>query len=274
MQTYVIIGAQKCGTTSLSRHLVRHPQIAPAVTKEIHYFDLNFEKGDDWYFSQLPGLAETSRYLATGESSPYYIYHPLVAQRLRRLLPDARLIVMLRDPVARAVSHYHHEVRLKAEHLSLEEAFAQEPARLRGEAGKLISGELDYSFNHQHFAYLSRGVYIDQLRPWMELFPREQFLFLKSEDFYADPPAVYNQVLEFLDLPGHELDDYGKHNSGEYPPVSPAMQRKLAKYFRPHNRKLEAFLGRRFDWDKDSGRNWWDSLKDVFAGAARREPRA
>ncbi len=264
MQTYVIIGAQKCGTTSLYRYLVQHPQVAPAVTKEIHYFDLHFQKGDDWYWSQFPGRGESQRYRITGESSPYYLFHPLVAQRLRRLMPEAKLIVMLRDPIARAVSHYHNEVRMKAETLPLEEAFAQETARLEGETEKLISGELDYSFNHQHFTYLARGAYADQLKGWMDVFPREQFLVLKSEEFYARPSATFGRVLEFLELPHLELAEYGKHNTGDYSAIEPALQQRLREHFRPHNRRLEELLGEKFDWEATSRETWWRRLMKPF----------
>ena len=109
---FVIIGAQRCGTSSLYSYLIEHPQIAPATRKELHYFDLNYAAGDEWYRSQFPQFPDTpfdGRLTVTGEASPYYLFHPMAAERCASVVPDAKLIVMVRDPVERAYSHYHHE---------------------------------------------------------------------------------------------------------------------------------------------------------------------
>ncbi|HEY9295730.1 MAG TPA: sulfotransferase domain-containing protein, partial [Phormidium sp.] len=161
---FIIIGAQKCGTTSLYEYLIQHPQILAASKKEVHFFDLNFAKGVDWYRQQFKPVSQKS---ITGEASPYYIFHPLVPQRIYQLFPQVKLIVLLRNPVERAISHYYHEVRLGFEDLGLEDAIAQEPARLEGETAKILADETYYSYNHQHYTYLSRGVYVEQLNNWM-----------------------------------------------------------------------------------------------------------
>ncbi len=263
---FLIIGAQRCGTTSLYSYLVRHPQIVPAERKEVHFFDLNFHKGVDWYRDQFPTFAkyvsqsgEQSiadeqdnfiRGFITGESSPYYIFHPSVPQRLYQLFPQVKLIVLLRDPVARAISHYNHEIRLNAEYLSIEDAIAQEEFRLKGEIEKILACETYYSFNHQHYSYLSRGTYIEQLTTWMSFFPREQFLILKSEDFYDNPAVILNKAFDFLNLPSHKLDKYDKLNAGDYleTEISEATRLQLKAYFQPYNQKLEEYLGTNFDW--------------------------
>ncbi|WP_017715481.1 sulfotransferase domain-containing protein [Kamptonema formosum] len=242
MPDFLIIGAQKCGTTSLYHYLIQHPQIRPAAQKELHFFDLFFSKGVEWYLEQFPRRTAGAGWL-TGESSPYYIFHPLVPQRVWRLFPEVKLIVLLREPVARAWSHYHHEVRLGYEKLSFEDAIALEPERLKGETEKILADETYYSFNHQHCTYLSRGAYAEQLLSWMELFPKKQFLILKSEDFYANPAESVKQVFEFLGLPDCRLPEYGKYNAGEYPPISDATQRYLREYFQPHNQRLEKNFG-------------------------------
>lgn len=242
MPDFLIIGAQKCGTTSLYNYLIQHPQILPAAQKEIHFFDLNYSKGSDWYAAQFPAIASGSG-LLSGESSPYYLFHPLVPRRVKQLFPQVKLIVLLREPVARAWSHYHHEVRLGHEHLSFEEAIASESQRLQGEIEKLQSDESYYSFNHQHYTYRSRGIYIDQVQTWMELFPKEQFLILKSEDFYNDPAEILNRVFDFLEVPACQLDQYGKYNVGDYPAIGHSTRHYLIEYFQPHNRRLQEYLG-------------------------------
>src|SRR5947209_2592633 len=113
MPGFLIIGAQRCGTTSLYDDLVKHPSIATASQKEIHFFDLNFQKGIDWYQAQFPGLGQKG--FITGEASPYYIFHPLAPKRILAAAPEIKLIVMLRNPVNRAYSHYQHEIKIGAE---------------------------------------------------------------------------------------------------------------------------------------------------------------
>ena len=245
---FLIIGVQKGGTTSLYNYLIQHPQIAAATDKEVHFFDLNFDKGVEWYKSRFPNSTESDR-LLTGEASPYYIFHPHVPQRVYDLFPQIKLIVLLRNPVDRAISHYYYYVKINYESLSLEDAIAAEPIRLQGEIEKLIASETYYSYNHQHHAYLSRGIYVNQLPNWMKLFPKEQILILKSEDLYTDPAATFNTTLEFLNLPPHQLENYEKHNSGEYPPVSEELYQQLKDYFRPHNQRLAEYLGKDFGWD-------------------------
>ena len=186
--SFIIIGAQRAGTTSLYSYLTEHPLIAPAAMKEVHYFDVHFAKGDDWYWQQFSAPGKESE--ITGEASPYYIFHPLAPERIARLLPQVKLITLLRNPVDRALSHHQHETRRGKETLPFAEALAAEEDRLRGEADR-IRRELGYrSTAHQWHSYRSRGCYMDQIEQWLPHFPREQFLFLLSERFYADPSAA------------------------------------------------------------------------------------
>jgi Sulfotransferase domain len=245
---FLIVGVQKGGTTSLYNYLIQHPQVAPAAQKEIHYFDLNFDKSPEWYCSQFPQL-ENGECLLTGEASPYYIFHPHVPGRIYDLFPKSKIIALLRNPVERAISQYYYYIKIGYESLSLEEAIAREPERLKGEIEKLLANPNYYSYEHQHHTYLRRGIYADQLPAWMKLFPKEQILILKSEDLYANSCETVNIVLEFLNLPPHQLEAYGKHNSTEYPPVSEAVYQELKDYFRSHNQRLAELCDRDFGWD-------------------------
>ena len=242
---FLIIGVQKGGTTSLYNYLIQHPQVAAANHKEVHFFDLNFDKGIEWYKSQFSNSTEGDR-LLTGEASPYYIFHPRVAERVYDLFPQIKIILLLRNPIERAISHYYYYVKIGCENLSLEAAIAAEPQRLAGEIEKLIANETYYSYNHQHHAYLSRGIYADQLSNWLKFFPKEQMLILKSEDLYTNPAATFNTTLEFLNLPPHQLENYEKYNAGEYPPIREEMYQQLTAYFQPHNQRLAELLGTNF----------------------------
>jgi hypothetical protein len=254
---FIIIGAQKAGTTSLYEYLVRHPGVASAKTKEVHFFDQHFFRGLGWYWNQFPGVWSrlTSPYrikhgVITGEASPYYMPHPNAPRRIKQFVPHAKLIVLLRNPIDRAYSHYKLRARRGREHIgTFEEAIDAEAERLNGEWEKMIADEKYYSINHQRFSYLERGHYAEQLERWFALFSREQFLILKSEELFEDPPAVYGQVTEFLGLPLHQLQDFQKFNSATYTEMNPATRERLQKYFAPHNARLQELLGRDFGWD-------------------------
>ena len=252
---FIIIGAQRGGTTSLYNNLNRHLCVAPALKKEVHFFDVNFNKGTDWYKAHFPSYLY--RYIRkvrdqgiiTGEASPYYLFHPHVPKRVVELFPGIKLIALLRNPIDRAYSHYHHEVRRGFEKLSFAEAIEKEPERLLADAEKMQEDENYYSFNHRHYSYLSRGIYVDQLKNWMRFFSREQMLILKSEDFYRDPGAVMSRLQAFLKLPSLQMGNYGRYYYHPYSELGAAMRTYLIDYFRPHNKELCEYLGVDFGWD-------------------------
>jgi hypothetical protein len=247
---FIIIGAQKCGTTFLYDELAKHACIAPAITKEIHFFDFKFNRGVDWYracFAQPRGQARGQARI-TGEASPYYIFHPLVARRIANVAPQAKLIALLRNPVNRAYSHYQHEVRLGFERLPFDQALDREQARLRGEAERMQADPSYQSFTHAHYGYLTRGIYIDQLKRWRDLFPDRQLLILRSEDLYGNTPETMGRVLDFLGLPDWGTREYRKKASA-YPKMDAAIRSRLMRFFEPHNRRLADELGTNFTWD-------------------------
>jgi hypothetical protein len=253
---FLIIGAQRCGTTSLYRYLCSHPWIAPATKKETHYFDLHYDRADRWYRRHFPTwlYKRYCQYLLkqdiiTGEATPMYLFHPLSPHRIAGLLPDIKLIVLLRNPIDRAYSNYWHEVRRGNETLSFDEAIDHEPDRVQGERERIIlhHGRCYAPAFWQH-SYLARGIYNDQLRVWHKLYPREQFLILRSEDFYAAPAKTLDKVFDFLGLPSWELKDHTIYQNGSYPQMPVPTRKKLKAYFQPHNERLYAFLGYDFDW--------------------------
>lgn len=259
---FIIIGAQRGGTTSLYTYLGQHPQITLAAIKEIHFFDNNFRKGVAWYRTQFPSLIEKSiaknigkQNFITGEASPYYLFHPHVPERVAQVVPGAKLIMLLRNPVDRAYSHYYHEVELGHEKLSFEEALAQEEARTHEECARIVADKRYRSYNHQHYTYLSRGIYANQLQRWLNLFPREQILVIKSEDFYADPDGIFQQTLAFLDvraLGQRPSQMYERHNRSTYKQakMEPHIRKRLIAYFEPHNDRLYKLLERDFGWNR------------------------
>ena len=253
---YLIIGAQRAGTTSLHRYLIQHPGVRTTLrTKGVHFFDTGYGRGMSWYASRFPTRL-TAWYVArrhgvelrTGEASPYYLFHPQVPARVAEHLPQVKLIALLRDPVGRAYSHYQHEVARGFETLSFEEAISAEPARLAGEAERLAADPGYRSFAHQHHSYLARGRYHEQLERWRARFSDHQLLVLSSERFFAEPERTFQRVLEFLELPAFTPDGYERHNGYDYRKMGEAVHARLVEHYREPNRQLYASLGDDFGW--------------------------
>lgn len=258
MPDFIIIGAQKGGTSSLYAYLSQHPCVQAATVKEVHFFDENFGRGLNWYRHFFPSLAqkfadvttEKKPRLLTGEASPYYIFHPLAARRIAAILPRVKLVALLRNPVDRAYSHYQHEVRAGDEPLSsFVEAIAREEERLQGEKEKILADEQYNSFNYRHYSYLARGLYADQLENWFEFFPAKQILIIASEEFYANPVRIYQKTLDFLSLPYFDIKHYYKYNTNQYQDMDTTLYKKLSDYFKPYNQRLSNILGKHFEWD-------------------------
>ncbi len=249
---FLIIGAQKCGTTFLYQQLVQHPRVKPAFVKEVHYFDLNFYKGNNWYRSHFPLQIHNSRTHITGEASPYYLFHPHAARRASAVVPDAKLIVLLRNPVDRAYSHYQHQVIRgqgeARETLTFEEAIEVEERTLPEEVGKMIQDEHYQSLDHRTRSYLRRGIYIDQLQVWSSFFQREQMLVLKSENLFSGTTDALERMLNFLGIPHWAPETYSIPNKREYSGVSPYTRQRLDEYYKPYNRRLYEYLGEDLGW--------------------------
>jgi Sulfotransferase domain len=260
---FLIIGTHRGGTTSLHEYLDQHPCVArkfPRVQnlKGARYFDENFFRGIDWYRAHFPTAAYRSvRRLrggpvVSGEASPYYLFHPAAAERASRVVPHAKIIVLLRDPVERAYSHWKRERRDGTEPLGFEDAVAAEPERLAGEVDRILSDERYYSYAHENFSYVTQGLYVDALQRWLDHYPREQIYVEASERFLRDPQRAYDGVLRFLGLPPFSLRDARPLNTtGSSQRLASITRRELAARVAPYNRRLEELLGIRFGWDED-----------------------
>jgi hypothetical protein len=249
LPSLLIIGTQKGGTTSLFNYLVQHPNVLPPVSKEIHYFDLQYARGDKWYRGCFPLARHLQHGSVTLEASPYYLFHPLVARRAAELLPKVTVVALLRNPIDRAVSHYHHEVRGGRESMSLEEALDCEAERLAGEEERLLKEPGYYSYNHHRYSYTRRGLYLEQLRRWEQHFPRSQMLIIQSERFFADPGGTTAAVYRAMGVPPHTQDAYKTFLPGGYDEaLPPRLRQRLADYFEPHNRELYRWLGEEYPW--------------------------
>jgi hypothetical protein len=257
---FLILGTKRGGTTSLWNYLLDHPGVMPMFPpaqnfKSPHYFYWHYDLGPRWYRSHFAteaqrrrGAERTRHPVAAGEASPYYLYDPRVPGRVHELMPGVRLIVMLRDPVERAYSHYKERVRAGVEELTFEHALESEPERTAGEVNRMMAEPSYYSRPHDWYSYRDRGIYLPQLRRWRDAFPAEQMLVIRSEDFYRDPKTEYDRVLAFLGLAGHRLRTVDRWNYRPAEGMADRTRAELRQFYAPHNAELEEYLGRPLRW--------------------------
>jgi len=251
---FLIVGAQRCGTTSLFKTLVQHPMVArPFLRKGVHFFDLHYDRGPRWYRGHFP-LSATSRARRrglrplTGESSPYYMFHPSAPGRIAADLREVRLLILLRDPVERAYSAWSHEHARGFETLSFEDAIDLEPERLAGERERMLHDVRYSSSAWQHNAYVTRGQYIDQLEHLESVITRDRLLVLDSGDFFTDPAPVFEEVVAFLGLPPGPGVSFEQHNARSRAPMTETVRRRLDAHFAPYDHKLAHWWGRTPSW--------------------------
>jgi len=235
----IVIGAMKSGTTSLFDYLTQHPDVCGSRTKELHFFDNQFPLGTRWYRANFTPRGEKVRL----ESSPYYFFHPLAPARAAALVPDAKLILLLRNPADRAYSHYNQNREEGLEPLSFEEALEREAERLAGEEEALASGTVERSHAHQTFSYAAKGLYAPQLRRWLQHFPRGQVLILKAEDLFRRPQETVDQVTDFLGIARFPIADLSGGNRRRYPLMHPETRRRLERMFAAEAEEVRALTG-------------------------------
>lgn len=253
---FLMIGVSRCGTTSMFEALAAHPQVVhPARRKGVYYFDLNYYRGPDWYRGHFP-LTRAARRRAAQfgepvafEASGYYIYHPFALGRVARDLPSIKLLVMLRDPVARAYSAYKHESAGGFEHVnSFEEALRLEDDRLAGETERMRLDPRYEGFSHRHHSYRHRGHYAEQLERVFALFPRSQVHIVESEAYFTRPRQEYQRVLAFLGLRAFEPPAFTRPKAHPSQPMAASTMDMLRRHYAPHDERLVELLGRPVYW--------------------------
>jgi hypothetical protein len=240
----VILGTQRGGTTSLFDWLATHPKVAPSTTKEVHYFDRYYANGERWYRAHFP-LKLVPR--LSVEATPYLLFYPPAPSRIAADLPvTTRFVVLLRDPVQRAISQYWHSVRLGAEDQPLETALALEDERLAGQDAVVSSG--GESFAHRNFSYRARGHYAEQLRRWFDAIGSDRFLIMESEALWGDPsePA---RALAWLGLAPMTTPFPSTNDAPRARREHDAVVEELRRHFAPYNEDLFELLGRRL-WER------------------------
>lgn len=243
---FLVIGAQRAGTTSLHRYLASHPRIdGPRQTKGVHWFDTHWDRTRRWYRAHFP-VEQSGHH--TFESSPYYLFHPDVPRRVVGELPGIRVVVVLRDPVSRTWSHYHHELARGNEHLGFQEALEAEPMRLAGVERRLLADPLLVDDHHLFHAYVARSTYAPQLQRWYDAIGQDQVLVVDSADLRADTAATCDRVVRFIGLDPQPLDLTVVHNARRYPVLNRGTRVQLRARFHEADQNLVRVTGRRFSW--------------------------
>jgi tetratricopeptide (TPR) repeat protein len=240
---FIIIGATKCGTTSLFNYLNNCSQILLPNKKELNFFNCFFYLGIEWYLPQFASITDEDEFL-TGEASPNYFHTPESMWRIKKVFPKIKLIVLLRNPVERTISSYYQQRRSGIAQKPLELLISQEMEYLK----KLTSTQVANISDSNAYNILG-SLYVYKIQKWIECFSREQILIIKSEDFYNNTSHSMSQVFNFIGIPDCPLEHYPVGNSGSYPPINSKIRNILADYFALYNRKLEEFLGIKFNWD-------------------------
>lgn len=269
---FLVIGFNKCGTTSLYSYLAAHPRILPAVTKEIRYRTLSKEGHFDLYLAHFPCITDAD--YMTFEASPSSVRSPIFLRDISKRFPNVKLIVIVRDPTDRAISAFYHQQKplnhrssrpleaaikniLDSHHLfsnalsHLEKCLTDPP-----DAGDFLEF-YRHQFDQENLeeveisalSSILASCYIYYFKSWLHHFKEEQILILKSEDLFRQPERIMKIVFDFLDLPIYSLSEYRNFNPNSYPPISDFCRHQLAEFFAPHNQQLESYLGMKFDWN-------------------------
>jgi hypothetical protein len=262
LPTFLLVGAMKSGTTTLIRTLGAHPDVY-APDQEVRFFDRHYDRGLDWYRGEFAAAGDAR---AVGESTPAYLYQPHAVPRMAATLPDATLVAILREPVARAYSHYWHNRTRGHEELSFEEALDAEPERLAARG----------PLRRPRYAYVGHGRYVEQIERLTQHYPRSAVEVVLFEDLRRDPNAVLarlfsvlgvdpakaperveaqNRYLEFrsmrmrgpirrLPMPLRRVAARLNVRYTTYPPLEPDARARVQARFEDANRELAAWLGR------------------------------
>ncbi len=257
---FLVIGTKRGGTTSLWQMLLSHPQVMAMIPaaknlKSSQFFTEHHHRGPRWFAGHFPTSLARQRHArrhgksVVGEASPNYLWDPRVPERVRALLPDVRIVVLLRDPVARAFSHWQERVKEGTEWLPFDEALQAEEGRLAGELDRMLADPTYFSTALDFYSYRSRGEYLDQVLRWREVFGPDQVLVRRSEDFYSDPVRVAAEIADFIGLDRLPMQELHQNTSSPTdPPMSDGTYHALQAYFTPFNQKLAEIL---------DAEDWW-----------------
>ena len=253
---FLVIGAKRCGTTSLYQHLSEHPCISRSPRDNIGFFNENYHLGINWYKSLFPTvfykkkMESKNKHCLFFDVTSTYMEEELTAKNVYEVNPNQKIIVILRNPVDRAYSHYHVNVKEKSEKRSFEDAIFEEMNRIKSERIIQNKNKNLRVFTPNNIHYLKKGFYALQLKSWFKIFPREQILVLSTEEFQEDQNLIYKKIFDFLNIPNMKIKSTEKMEKGNYTHMKHDTRNLLLDYFRQCNHELFELINSEFDWKK------------------------
>ena len=260
---FLIIGAQKSGTTSLHYYLNQHPNLTGSYPKELHYFnrDIHFNKSFGEYKKHFRGIKKKDTLLF--EATPAYIYHPGSAELIKKHLPNTKLIVILRNPVQRAYSAWNHYSQFFEAEPGVRKVFDETPRTEGNYLHELyfknrevfptfrecIEIELDLIEKGKGYepALLRRGVYIDQLKNYWNYFSKDQVMIIGFRDLTEKKKETLQKIEKFLNIPQYDWDNLidEPKNVREYKEkINEEDRVLLEKFYSEYNLQLEKEVGK------------------------------
>ena len=245
---FLIIGAVRSGTTSLYYDICQHPSVKKAAYDEIGFFDDNYHLGEDWYRSLFPTkkkmreVKQNTGNAITGEDTPFYIWNEIACKRIAEVLPNVKLIAILRNPIDRAYSNYFLGVRHSNETKNFDHAIMKDI--------EFLDSKIKMEFKNSDYkkSYVAKGFYAKQLKKWFEHFEKKQIFITTTEELDNNPNIVLEQIFKFLELPNYSIKEIKRHKKSKYPKMNENVRKKLLNYFEPYNEELFELINQRFDW--------------------------
>lgn len=247
---FFVVGVVRSGTTSLYYYLDQHPCVMKSAYDELGFFDSNFDLGWNWYKSLFPTIMQKKKIekrngkFLTFDDTPFYVYNSTVVKRIKRDFPDAKIIVIFRNPIDRAYSNYFLGVNGGKEKRKFDDLIEEEMILINRRNKQVL---FDETLSE---TYLGRGLYAEQLKVWFSEFPKDSVKIIKSEEFAENTQDIMKDLFQFLDLPEYKISNIEKKNVTKYPPMKKETREKLEEFFRSHNKELYNMLGKDFGWEK------------------------
>ena len=250
-----VIGVVRSGTTSLYHYLGQHPCISSSAYDELGYFDDNFHLGLNWYRSLFPTkfiqkkIESKYKKFLTYDVTPFYIYNPLVVDRIFKFSPNAKIIAVLRNPIDRAYSNFNNRIQDEGDtETTFEEIVYSEMEKIKNNENNKENNV--FLVNEFYDLDLARGFYAKQLKFWFKKFQRKNIFLTSSEELATNTDKTVSEIFEFLEVPEQKISDLTKQNKIKYPKMKDSTREILINFFKPYNEELFGMIGSKFDWDK------------------------
>ena len=248
LPSFIIIGVKRCGTTTLYEQLGDHPCIEKSTHDNLGFFNNNFGLGLNWYKSHFATNFKKRQIerkfgkFATYDVTSSYIQKKQTAENIFKTLPNVKLIIILRNPSDRAYSEYNQNIIDENESRGFEELIKKEIEEIEQASNESLE------FSSDKINLVKKGIYIKQILPWLEIFPRKQILIISTEEFANKTSETYNEIFRFLELPEYEIKNKQRYRKGNYEKMDDKVRKILNGFYEKYNKELFQKIGKKFEW--------------------------